>query len=57
LVARAKEEIEALLAQENCIMDIPLSFAASLQAGDFVVWNSDDPEKFNVFDLGMNNSN
>ena len=56
LVSRAKEEIEALLAQENCICEILLAFALAIQTGDFVVWNSEEPGKFSVFALGMNKS-
>ena len=55
-VSKEKEEIEALLAQENCMCDIPISFVAAIQSGDFIVWGSDDPGKLRLFALGMNKS-
>ena len=33
-----KEEIEALLAQENYLCDMPITLAAAIELGDFVNW-------------------
>ena len=47
-VARAREELIALLAQENCLCNPPLKFLASLMSGDFVIYGSDEPGKLSI---------
>jgi len=54
--SKAKDELETLLAEANCICKISLGFSSAIQSGDWITWGSDEPRKFTIFALRMNNN-
>ena len=55
-ISRVKEEIEAALSLDDCMCDVSLKFAAAVSSGEFIVQASEDPGKFSLFCLGMENA-
>ena len=55
-MSRVKEEIEAALSLDDCMCDISLKLAAAVSSGEFIAQASEDPEKFSLFCLGMENT-